>query len=71
MKIVLVSKCSLDIEQYVEFEVQVLISPQRASLAHVGSQIIPCHAYSISVVFSCTMCKFNWLSFKVNKYLKQ
>ena len=27
MKIVLTSKCSLDIEQYVEFEMSVLISP--------------------------------------------
>ena len=39
MIIVLVSKCSLDIEQYVEFKMSVLISPSRASLARVGSQL--------------------------------
>ena len=37
MKIVLVSKCSLDIKQYVEFKMSVLISPSRASLIRVGS----------------------------------
>ena len=36
MKIILVSKCFLDIEQYVEFKMQVF--PQRASLAGVESQ---------------------------------
>ena len=39
MKIVLVSKCFLDIEQYAEFKMSVLISPSRASLARVWSQI--------------------------------
>ena len=40
MKIVLVSKCSLDIEHYVEFKMSVMISSQRASLlAHIGSHI--------------------------------
>ena len=43
MKIVLVSKCSLDIEQYVKFKMLVLISPSKSlfteSLACVGSHI--------------------------------
>ena len=44
MKIVLVSKCSLDIEQYVEFKMSVLISPSKSLLACVGSQmsVEPC-----------------------------
>ena len=33
MKIVLVSKCSLDIEQYVEFKVSVLISPSKSLIS--------------------------------------
>ena len=33
MKIVLVSKCSLDIEQYVEFEMSVLISPSKSLIS--------------------------------------
>ena len=36
MKIVLVLKCFLDIEQYGEFKMSLSISP---SLAHVGSQV--------------------------------
>ena len=39
MKIILVSKCSLDIEQYVDLKMLVLISPQRASLACVESHM--------------------------------
>ena len=33
MKIVLVSKCFLDIEQYVEFEMSVLISPSKSLIS--------------------------------------
>ena len=33
MKIVLVSKCSLDIEQYVEFKMSVLISPSKSLIS--------------------------------------
>ena len=33
MKVVLVSKCSLDIEQYVEFEMSVLISPSKSFIS--------------------------------------
>ena len=33
MKIVLVSKCSLDIEQYVEFKISVLISPSKSLIS--------------------------------------
>ena len=33
MKIILVSKCSLDIEQYVEFEMSVLISPSKSLIS--------------------------------------
>ena len=33
MKIILVSKCSLDIEQYVEFEMLVLISPSKSLIS--------------------------------------
>ena len=33
MKIVLVSKCSLDIEQYVEFKLSVLISPSKSLIS--------------------------------------
>ena len=39
MKIVLVSKCSLDIEQYVELKCQFWYLTQRASLAPVGSHL--------------------------------
>ena len=33
MKIVLVSKCSLDIEQYIEFKMSVLISPSKSLIS--------------------------------------
>ena len=33
MKIVLVSKCSLDIEQYVKFKMSVLISPSKSLIS--------------------------------------
>ena len=33
MKIVLVSKCSLDIEQYAEFKMSVLISPSKSLIS--------------------------------------
>ena len=33
MKIILVSKCSLDVEQYVEFEMSVLISPSKSLIS--------------------------------------
>ena len=33
MNIVLVSKCSLDIEQYVEFKMSVLISPSKSLIS--------------------------------------
>ena len=33
MKIILVSKCSLDIEQYVEFKMSVLISPSKSLIS--------------------------------------
>ena len=33
MKLVLVSKCSLDIEQYVEFKMSVLISPSKSLIS--------------------------------------
>ena len=33
MKIVLVSKCSLDIKQYVEFKMSVLISPSKSLIS--------------------------------------
>ena len=33
MKIVLVSKCFLDIEQYVEFKMSVLISPSKSLIS--------------------------------------
>ena len=33
MKIVLVSKCSLDIKQYVEFKMTVLISPSKSLIS--------------------------------------
>ena len=33
MKMVLVSKCSLDIEQYVEFQMSVLISPSKSLIS--------------------------------------
>ena len=33
MKIVLVSKCSLNIEQYVEFKMSVLISPSKGLIS--------------------------------------
>ena len=33
MKIVLVSKCSLDIEQYVEFKMSVVISPSKSLIS--------------------------------------
>ena len=40
MKIVLVLKCFLDIEQYMlNLKCQFRYLPQRASLAHVGSQV--------------------------------
>ena len=43
MKIILVSKCSLDIEQYVEFKMLFWYLPQRASLARAGSQMCSLH----------------------------
>ena len=33
MKIILVSKCSLDIKQYVEFKMTVLISPSKSLIS--------------------------------------
>ena len=33
MKIILVSKCSLDIGQYVEFQISVLISPSKSLIS--------------------------------------
>ena len=33
MKIILVSKCSLNIEQYVEFKMSVLISPSKSLIS--------------------------------------
>ena len=33
MKVILVSKCSLDIEQYVEFKISVLISPSKSLIS--------------------------------------
>ena len=33
MNIILVSKCSLDIEQYVEFKMSVLISPSKSLIS--------------------------------------
>ena len=33
MKIILVSKCSVDIEQYVEFKMSVLISPSKSLIS--------------------------------------
>ena len=33
MKIILVSKCFLDIEQYVEFKMSVLISPSKSLIS--------------------------------------
>ena len=33
MKIILVSKCSLDIEQHVEFKMSVLISPSKSLIS--------------------------------------
>ena len=33
MKIILVSKCSLDIEQFVEFKMSVLISPSKSLIS--------------------------------------
>ena len=33
MKTILVSKCSLDIEQYVEFKMSVLISPSKSLIS--------------------------------------
>ena len=54
MKIILVSKCSLDIEQYVEFEMSVLISPSKSlnSLRWVTFKI---SALSISVMVTLFM----------------
>ena len=62
MKIILVSKCFLDIEQYVEFEMSVLISPSKSLisscwvtcarlqkveiLAHMWRCLITSHPYS-------------------------
>ena len=53
MKIVLVSKCSLDIE-YVEFKCQFWYLPQRASLACVRSQITEV-GYILQLVFYSTV----------------
>ena len=39
MKMILVSKCFLNIEQYVEFKMSVLIFPSKSSLARIGSQM--------------------------------
>ena len=39
MKIILVSKCFLNIEQYVEFKMSVLISPSKSLSACVGSHL--------------------------------
>ena len=35
MKIILVSKCSLDIEQYVELKMSVLISPSKSLIGFI------------------------------------
>ena len=43
MKLILVSKCSLYIEQYVEFKISVLISPSKSliSLCWVTYMLVP------------------------------
>ena len=53
MKIVLVSKCSLDIEQYVEFEMSVLISPSKSliSLRGVTNKNTTCNPIPVNEAF--------------------
>ena len=62
MKIILVSKCSLDIEQYVEFEMSILISPSKSliSLRWVTYKLkLTCILGHIN---SCKVCSVDQLS---------
>ena len=46
MKIILGSKCSLDIEQYVEFKMSVLISPSKSLISLCLVTILNFHFFS-------------------------
>ena len=56
MKIVLVSKCSLDIEQYVEFEMSVLISPSKTLIS--SRWVTFCQNFHLFLFFS--ICQTLW-----------
>ena len=51
MKIVLVSKCSLDIEQYVEFKMSVLISPSKSLIS----------SRWVTNIETCTLLWCDWI----------
>ena len=57
MKIVLVSKCSLDIEQHVEFEMSVLISPSKSLISScwvtIGGKVCEYKYLLIAYLVSC------------------
>ena len=56
MKIVLVSKCSLDIEQYVKFKMSVLISPSKSLISSCWVTIIPSNrGISMLYLHNCTV----------------
>ena len=65
MKMVLVSKCFLDIEQYVEFKMSVLISPSKSlissrwvthSFRSIDASFIICIDLKRGFLLSCPVC---------------
>ena len=63
MKIVLVSKCSLDIEQYVEFKMSVLISPSKSFIS--SCWVI---YYSSTCLFISTPIQMDFLSWEYHLF---
>ena len=73
MKIILLSKCPLDIEQYVEFKMSVLISPLKSLISsHWVTYVALIHAcvYTLQMkLFDCLMKKENiYLTFGSKNY---
>ena len=60
MKIILVSKCSLDIEQYVEFEMPVLISPSKSLISSCWVTYLK----SWKILASCLHSTSTWSGLK-------
>ena len=61
MKIILVSKCSLDIEQYVEFKMSVLISPSKS--------LISWRLVTIALELNCDDCNTQSTEPELNQIL--